>query len=44
MSKSELINSASEYEIMELKKVKLQMVNTCLNCQSFNHTCANPVF
>ena len=29
---------------MGLKKVKLQMMNTCLTLQSCNRTCANSVF
>ena len=31
-------------KIMGLKKVKLQMINTCLTLHKYNHTCLNLVF
>ena len=39
MSKSQLINSASEDENHGTKKVKLQVMNACLTLQSCNHLC-----
>ena len=44
MSKSELNGTEESLKIMGLKKVKLEMMNTCLTLQSCNRTCTNPVF